>query len=143
MDIHNLKRELILLRKQISPVRELVNALQRAESKIIKKETEIYLRDLYDHVISVMDAIESFRDILSGLHDIYLSSINVKMNEIMKVLTVISTIFIPLTFITGIFGMNFKYMPGLEWRTGYYEALGVMMIVALLMVLYFKRNKWL
>lgn len=142
-DIHHLKRELILLRKQISPVRELVNALQRADSKIIDKSTEIYFRDLHDHVISVVDAIESFRDILSGLHDIYLSSINVKMNEIMKVLTVISTIFIPLTFITGIFGMNFKYMPELEWHSGYYEVLAAMLVVALLMLLYFKRKKWL
>ncbi len=142
-DLHHLKRELISLRKQISPVRELVNAMQRADSKIIKKETEIYWRDLHDHIISVMDAIESFRDILSGLHDIYLSSINTKMNEIMKVLTVISTIFMPLTFIAGVYGMNFKYMPELEWESGYYEILTAMLVVALLMVLYFKRKKWL
>lgn len=142
-EIHHLKRDLIYLRKQISPVRELVNALQRADSKLIHKVTEIYLRDLHDHVISVMDAIESFRDILSGLHDIYISSINLKMNEIMKVLTVISTIFIPLTFITGLYGMNFKYMPELEWKSGYFEVLGVMFVLALLMILYFKRRKWL
>ena len=142
-EIHHLKRDLIFLRKQVSPVRELVNALQRADSKLIHKTTEIYLRDLHDHVISVVDAIESFRDILSGLHDIYLSSINLKMNEIMKVLTVISTIFIPLTFITGIYGMNFKFMPELEWRTGYFEVLAVMLVLALIMMLYFKRKKWL
>ena len=142
-EIHHLKRDLIVLRRQISPVRELVNALQRADSKLIHKATEIYLRDLHDHVISVVDAIESFRDILSGLHDIYLSSINLKMNEIMKVLTVISTIFIPLTFITGIYGMNFKFMPELEWKTGYFEILAVMAVLALTMMLYFKRKKWL
>jgi magnesium transporter len=142
-DIHHLKRDLIFLRKQISPVRELVSALQRADSKLIHKVTDIYLRDLHDHVISVMDAIESFRDILSGLHDIYISSINLKMNEIMKVLTVISTVFMPLMFITGIYGMNFKYMPELEWKTGYYEVLGLMLILALMMVLFFKRKKWL
>ena len=142
-EIHHLKRDLIFLRKQISPVRELVNALQRADSNLVHKTTEIYLRDLHDHIISVMDAIESFRDILSGLHDIYLSSINLKMNEIMKVLTIISTIFMPLTFIAGIYGMNFKYMPELEWRTGYFEILSFMLAVALTMILYFKRKKWL
>lgn len=142
-EIHHLKRDLILLRKQISPVRELVSALQRADSKLIHKATEVYLRDLHDHVISVVDAVESFRDIISGLHDIYLSSINIKMNEIMKVLTVISTIFIPLTFITGIYGMNFEFMPELKWETGYYEILSVMLVLALSMVLYFKRKKWL
>jgi magnesium transporter len=117
--------------------------MQRADSKLIHKTTEIYLRDLHDHVISVMDAVESFRDILSGLHDIYLSSINLKMNEIMKVLTIISTIFIPLTFIAGVYGMNFKYMPELEWETGYFEVLAFMLVLALVMVLYFKRKKWL
>jgi len=137
------KRDLIFLRKQISPVRELVNALQRADSRLIHKTTEIYLRDLHDHVISVMDGIESFRDILSGLHDIYISSINLKMNEIIKVLTVFSTIFMPLTFITGIYGMNFEHMPELKWETGYYEILSLMMVLALTMVLYFKRKKWL
>ena len=142
-DIHHLKRDLIFLRKQVSPVRELVSALQRADSPLIHKVTDIYLRDLHDHVISVMDAIESFRDILSGLHDIYISGINLKMNEIMKVLTVISTIFMPLMFITGIYGMNFKYMPELEWTTGYYEILALMLIIALMMVLFFKRKKWL
>lgn len=142
-EIHHFKRDLIMLRKQISPVRELVAALQRADSRLINKTTEIYLRDLHDHVISVMDTVESFRDILSGLHDIYISSINLKMNEIMKVLTVISTIFIPLTFITGIYGMNFKYMPELEWKNGYFEVLFVMLALALTMVLYFKGKKWL
>lgn len=142
-ELHHLKRDLIFLRKQIAPVRELVGALQRADSKLIHKNTEIYLRDLHDHIVSVMDAIESFRDVVSGLHDIYLSSINLKMNEIMKVLTVISTIFIPLTFITGVYGMNFEHMPELKWETGYYEVLSVMVILGLTMVLYFKRKKWL
>lgn len=142
-EIHHLKRDLIMLRKKITPVRELVAALQRADSKLINKTTEIYLRDLHDHVISVMDTVESFRDIISGLHDIYISSINLRMNEIMKVLTVISTIFIPLTFITGVYGMNFKYMPELEWKNGYFDVLCVMLALALAMVFHFKGKKWL
>jgi len=142
-EIHRLKRRLVVLRKQIAPVRELVGGLLRADSKLIHKATEVYFRDLYDHIISVMDTIESFRDIVSGLHDIYLTSINLKMNEIMKVLTMISTIFMPLTFIAGIYGMNFDHMPELRWEYGYAAILSIMLAIALLMLFYFKRKKWL
>ena len=98
--------------------------------------------DLYDHMVQIMDMIDTFRDILSGLMDTYLSSINMQTNEIMKVLTIISTLFIPLTFITGLYGMNFDYMPELHWKPGYFVVLGVMGIILVLMALYFKRKKW-
>jgi magnesium transporter len=131
------------LRKQVSPVRELVGALQRSESRLINKNTAIYYRDLYDHIINVIDTIESFRDILSGLHDIHLSSINIKTNEVMKMLTMISTVFMPLTFIVGIYGMNFDNMPELGWEYGYFAVWGVILVIALSMRVYFKRKKWL
>ncbi len=142
-EIHYLKRRLIFLRKQVSPVRELVGALQRSESRLINKNTAIYYRDLYDHIINVIDTIESFRDILSGLHDIHLSSINIKTNEVMKMLTMISTVFMPLTFIVGIYGMNFDNMPELGWEYGYFAVWGVILVIALSMRVYFKRKKWL
>jgi len=114
--IHNLKREMIFLRKSVWPLREVINGMQKAESPLIKESTGIYLRDVYDHTIQVIDTIETFRDMISGMLDIYLSSISNKMNEVMKVLTIIATIFIPLTFVAGLYGMNFKYMPELEWH---------------------------
>ena len=141
-NIHHLKRQLIFLRKQVGPVRELINSVLRAESKLIKKPTLIYFRDVYDNVVHVLDTIETSRDILSGLHDIYLSSISNRMNEVMKVLTVIATIFIPLTFIAGVYGMNFKYMPELEWHWGYFAVWGVMLTIAAGMIMYFKKKDW-
>ena len=115
-EIHALKREMIYLRKSVWPLREVVSGLERAESPLIQKTTGIFLRDVYDHTIQVIDTIETFRDMLSGMLDIYLSSVSNRMNEVMKVLTIIATIFIPLTFLAGVYGMNFKYMPELEWR---------------------------
>jgi len=141
-EIHQLKRMMIDLRKQIWPLREVIAGLQRDESKLIRKTTMIYLRDLYDHIIQVMDNVDTFRDMLSGMHDVYLSSISNKMNEIMKVLTLFAAIFIPLTFIAGIYGMNFKFMPELEWRWGYYGVLGIMFGVGAGLVVYFKNKKW-
>jgi len=141
--IHNLKRELILLRKSVWPLREVISALQRSDISIIKETTGIYLRDVYDHSIQIIDTIESFRDMVSGMLDIYLSSISNRMNAVMKVLTIIATIFIPLTFVAGIYGMNFKFMPELEWHWGYPTALGVMVIIAIIMLMYFRRKKWL
>jgi len=141
--IHNLKRELILLRKSVWPLREVVSALQRSDISIIKETTGIYLRDVYDHTIQIIDTIESFRDMVSGMLDIYLSSISNRMNAVMKVLTIIATIFIPLTFVAGIYGMNFKFMPELQWHWGYPTALGVMGIIAIIMLMYFRRKKWL
>ncbi len=141
--IHTLKRNLIFLRKSVWPLREVINALERGESPLITKPTGIYLRDVYDHTIQVIDTIETFRDMVSGMLDIYLSSVSNRMNEVMKVLTIIATIFIPLTFIAGIYGMNFKFMPELEWHWGYPTALIVMLIVVGFMVMYFRRKRWL
>ncbi|MBI2487879.1 MAG: magnesium/cobalt transporter CorA [Deltaproteobacteria bacterium] len=141
--IHVLKREMIFLRKSIWPLREVVSALDREESSLIENSTVTYLRDLYDHIIRVIDTVETFRDTLSGMLDIYLSSVGNRMNEVMKVLTIIATIFIPLTFVAGIYGMNFDYMPELHKNWGYPVALLIMLIIAILMLTYFRRKKWL
>jgi len=141
--IHNLKREMISLRKSVWPVREVISGLERAESPLIHESTCIYLRDVYDHTIQVMDSVETFRDMVSGILDIYLSSVSNKMNEVMKVLTIIATIFIPLTFIAGIYGMNFQYMPELQSRWGYPLVWLVMIAVLSSMIVYFKRKRWL
>ena len=141
--IHKLKRNLIFLRKSVWPLREVINALERGESPLITNSTGIYLRDVYDHTIQVIDTIETFRDMVSGMLDIYLSSVSNRMNEVMKVLTIMATIFIPLTFIAGIYGMNFKFMPELEWHWGYPTALIVMLGVVGFMVMYFRRKRWL
>ncbi|MBN2042250.1 MAG: magnesium/cobalt transporter CorA [Candidatus Aenigmarchaeota archaeon] len=141
--IHSLKREMIFLRKSVWPLREAVSSLERSESPLIDKRTRMYLRDVYDHTIQVIDTVETFRDMVSGMLDLYLSSISNKMNQVMKVLTIIATIFIPLTFIAGIYGMNFDVMPELKWPFGYFMVWGVMIIIALVMLLYFKRKEWL
>jgi magnesium transporter len=141
--IHQHKRDMGFLRKQIWPLREVLSALQRSESRLIKKTTSVYLRDVYDHAVQVIDTIESFRDILAGMRDMHMTMISNKMNEVMKVLTVIATIFIPLTFMTGIYGMNFDYMPELRWRGSYFFLLFCMAVVAGGMVVYFRRRDWL
>jgi magnesium transporter len=141
-EIHRLKREMIYLRKSIWPLRESISGLEKSESALINKATLKYLRDVYDHTIQIIDTVETFRDMLSGMHDTYLTNISNRMNEIMKVLTIIATIFIPMTFIAGIYGMNFKFMPELEWRWGYLAVWVVLVSVALIMVVYFKRKKW-
>jgi magnesium transporter len=141
--IHSVKRELVFLRRSVWPLRELINGLEKTESSLIKKSTDVYLRDVYDHTIQVIDTVETFRDMVSGMLDIYLSSLSNRMNAVMKVLTIIATIFIPLTFISGVYGMNFKYMPELEWRWGYAAVLLVMAAVAVIMLIYFKKKKWL
>jgi len=141
--IHSLKREMILMRKSIWPLRELIGGLQKSESSLINETTDIYLRDVYDHTIQIIDTIESFRDMVSGLLDIYLSSLSNKMNAVMKVLTIIATIFIPLTFVAGIYGMNFEYMPELKVRWAYGAVWLVMITIAVIMLSYFRRKKWL
>ncbi|MGB3477866.1 MAG: magnesium/cobalt transporter CorA [bacterium] len=141
--IHELKREMIYLRKSVWPLREVINNFGKAESPLVHKSTNIYLRDIYDHTIQIIDTIETFRDMLSGMHDTYLSSISNRMNEIMKVLTIFAAIFIPLTFIAGVYGMNFQFMPELSWRWGYFGVWGVILAVGLSMLFYFKRKKWL
>ncbi|MEI8349964.1 MAG: magnesium/cobalt transporter CorA [Candidatus Omnitrophota bacterium] len=142
-EVYNLKREIIFLRKSIWPLRELVRSLERIESALIRDTTRIYLRDIYDHVIQISDSMEVSREMLTAMIEMYLSSLSNKLNEVMKVLTVIATIFMPLTFITGIFGMNFKYIPGLERFWGFPAALLIMLIVALFMIRYFQRNRWI
>ena len=141
--IHRLKRVMIMLRKSVWPLREVISQLERSESPLIKKPTVLYFKDVYDHVIQIIDNIETFRDILSGMLDIYLSSVSNRLNEVMKVLTIIATIFIPLTFIAGVYGMNFKNMPELAWPDGYYMALGMMGSVALIMVIFFWKKGWI
>jgi magnesium transporter len=141
--IHSLKRGLIFLRKSVWPLREVINGLQKSESPLIQETTEIYLRDVYDHTIQVIDTVETFRDMVAGMLDIYLSSISNKMNEVMKVLTIFAAIFIPLTFIVGVYGMNFKVMPELEWQWGYPLVWLVIIVVSLSMILFFRRRKWL
>jgi magnesium transporter len=142
-EIHNLKRNLIMLRKSVWPLRDVANSLARGESKLISKKTIVYLRDVYDHTIQAIDTIETFRDMTSGILDIYLSSISNRMNEVMKVLTIIATIFIPLTFIVGVYGMNFVHMPELGLAWAYPLVWVVMLIIGVLMMIYFRRRKWL
>jgi magnesium transporter len=141
--LHHLKREMVFLRKAIWPLRDVLSGLTRSESPLIQESTRLYLRDVYDHTIQIIETVEIFRDMLSGLLDIYLSSISNRMNEVMKVLTIISTVFIPLTFIAGIYGMNFTYMPELGWSWAYPVVWGMMIIIALAMVIYFRSKKWL
>ncbi|MBL8149109.1 MAG: magnesium/cobalt transporter CorA, partial [Blastocatellia bacterium] len=141
-NLHRMKREMLFLRKSVWPLREVIAAMQRSESELIGSTTKVYLRDLYDHTIQVIDTMETFRDMLSGMLDIYLSSISNRLNNVMKVLTIIATIFMPLTFIAGIYGMNFKYMPELEWKYGYAMSLSIMAVTAFIMVIYFKKKDW-
>lgn len=141
--LNRLKRQALFLRKSVWPLREAIASLQRRDSPLIAESTGLYLRDLYDHVVHVIDTIETLRDMLSGMLDIYLSSVSNRMNEVMKLLTVISTIFIPLTFLCGVYGMNFKHMPELDFDYGYEVFWGVMLLVALLLVAFFRRKRWL
>jgi magnesium transporter len=141
--IRELKNEMIFLRKSIWPLRELINGLERCESTLIHESTGAYLRDVYDHTIQIIDTVESYRDMISGMVDIYLSSISNKMNEVMKVLTIFASIFIPLTFVAGVYGMNFEFMPELTWRWGYFALLALMALIGISLVFYFKRKRWL
>ena len=141
--IQRLKREIIVIRRHVSPVRELMAGLLRSESGLIEEKTHIYLRDVSDHAIRVIESIESYREILSGLLEIYISKVNNKMNEVMKVLTVFASIFIPLTFLVGIYGMNFEYMPELEWKWAYPALWVAFITIPAILLVYFKKKKWL
>lgn len=141
--LHSVKRRLLFLRKSVWPLREVINILNKGDSKLIHKQTAPYFRDLYDHTIQVVEMIETMRDMNTGMFDMYLSSISNKMNEVMKVLTIIATIFIPLTFIAGIYGMNFEYMPELKWRIGYFAVWSLMALIVAVMIIYFKKKKWM
>ncbi len=141
--IHDVRTQMLGLRRSVWPLREVLSRLARMESKLFEDDTEIFIRDVYDHTIQVIDVIETYREMSSGLIDLYLSSASNKMNEVMKVLTVMASIFIPLTFIAGIYGMNFEYMPELHVEWGYFFALFLMALVGVGMLFYFKRKKWL
>lgn len=141
--IYRLKRQMLMLRKVIWPVREVLNHLLHIDNPLIAKSTTIYLRDVYDHIVQGIDTLETFRDMLSSLLDMYLSSLSQRLNEIMKTLTIISTIFIPITAIGSIYGMNFVNLPGLHWHYGYLIALVLMLIIASIMIVYFYRKKWI
>jgi magnesium transporter len=141
--VHRLKRELIFLRRAVWPMRETVNSLLRDESDLVTAETRVFLRDLYDHTVHVIDTVETLRDIVGGMLEVYLSSVSNKLNQVMKVLTVMSSIFIPLTFVVGVYGMNFQYMPELQWHYGYPVVMGGLAIVAVVLLVIFKRRDWL
>ncbi|WP_322781896.1 magnesium/cobalt transporter CorA [Synechococcus sp. CBW1107] len=142
-DIHYLKRDVLTLRKAAWPCREVISAIEKGSSPVLTDSTRVYWRDLYDHTIQVIDMVETYRDILGGMHDTYLSSLSNRMNEVMKTLTIISSIFIPLTFIAGVYGMNFENMPELRWRLGYQATLGLMVLIGAGLALYFRRRRWL
>ncbi len=140
--IHKLKRQVLFLHKAVWPLRDVLSSLERGESELINESTNIFIRDLYDHVVQAMDTTETIRDILSSMLDIYLSSTSNRMNEIMKVLTIISTVFMPLSFIVGIYGMNIRNMPELGWTYMYPVLWGVMIAIVAFMLYYFKKKKW-
>lgn len=141
--INGMKKEIIFLRKNVWPLRETISFLERGDSALLTDATRLYFRDVYDHTVQVIDTVETYRDLLSGMLDLYLSSISNRTNEVMKFLTVIGTIFMPLTFLVGVYGMNFKHFPELEWHNGYFLLWGVMIVLSLLMVAYFKKRRWL
>lgn len=141
--IHHFKREMLLLRKAVWPLREVLGNLTREENPLICAETRLFLRDVHDHCMHVLDTVETLRELLAGMLDLYLSSLSNRMNEIMKVLTIMATIFIPLTFIAGVYGMNFEHMPELGWRWGYPAVWLVMIGTAGGLLLFFRRRKWL
>ena len=141
--LHDMKREMIYIRKSVWPMRELINNMERSETVLIKPTTDIYLRDVHDHTIRVIDTVETYRDLLSGMMDIYLSSVSNKMYEVMKVLTIITTIFVPVTFIAGVYGMNFDMMPELRSKWGYPVTWAVMLTIMISLMVYFRKKKWL
>ena len=141
--IHELKTHMLILRKSVWPIREVINKLKQVDERFVRTPTNRYLDDVYDHTIQVIDNIETYRDMLSGMLDIYLSSVSNRMNEVMKVLTLMSTIFIPLTFIAGVYGMNFQFMPELYHVWGYPLALILMLSVGIAMLFFFRKKKWL
>ncbi|MBS3922393.1 MAG: magnesium/cobalt transporter CorA [Nitrosarchaeum sp.] len=140
--IHRLKRQLVMLRKTIWPIREVIDNLERSDTIFIHKATKTYLRDVYSHAIQIMDTVESARDLAGGMLDTYLSTLSNKMNEVMKTLTIIASIFIPITFIAGVYGTNFDYIPELSWNGSYFTMLAVMAVVALTMMMWFKKKRW-
>lgn len=141
--IYQLRRESLSLRRCVYPLREMINRFEKLEEPLINKETKLYIRDLYDHTIQIIETVEVFREMIIGLLELYMNSVSNKLNEIMKVLTIMSSIFIPLTFVVGVYGMNFDNMPILHYKYGYYAVWLIMALLVVFMVIYFKRKKWL
>ncbi len=141
--IQNLKREILRVRRSIFPLREVINRIEKNENKLIHKKTITYYRDVYNHLIQVSENIDIYREMIWSLMDMYMTTISNKMNEVMKVLTIMASIFIPLTFIAGIYGMNFEYIPELQYKYSYFILWGVMIVLFIGMIIYFKRRKWL
>ena len=142
-EIQELKRTILRIRRAVFPLREVLSKLEKLDNELIDEKTGNYFRDLHDHIIQITENIDIYREMTWGLMDMYMTTISNKMNEVMKVLTIIATIFIPLTFIAGIYGMNFRNMPELEWEYGYYVLLGIMIFIFMMMLYYFRRKKWL
>jgi magnesium transporter len=141
--LHHLKREMVVMRRAVWPLRDMANGLVRSDSPLIQQPTRVFLRDVYDHAIQIMDTVESLRDVVSGILDLYLSNLSNRTNEVMKVLTIMATIFIPLTFVAGVYGMNFDHMPELHVPWAYGAVWGVMVAIAVTMLVYFHRKGWL
>lgn len=141
--LYKLKRKVFVFRKTVWPVREIINHLLQTQYTFVGEFVIPYFRDVYDHVMQIIDTVETFRDMLGSMLDVYLSSQTNKINEVMKVLTIIATLFIPLTFVASIYGMNFKYMPELDWKWGYFSVLGVMTVMVIGMLIYFRKKKWI
>lgn len=140
--IQALKKEMIFLRKAIYPLRDALSKIIKGESSFIKEENLRFFSDVYDHVVHLIDSLDTYKDLTSSLLDIHMNAMNTKLNEVMKVLTVISTIFIPLTFIVGVYGMNFNFMPELQWKYGYYGVWGLMLLIVIGMFAFFRHKKW-
>ncbi len=141
--LHALKREMLMVRRAVWPVRDMINALARSESPLVTESTHVYLRDVYDHAIRIIDTVEVLRDVVGGIMDLYLTSLSNRTNDVMKTLTVIASIFIPLTFLAGVYGMNFEFMPELAWRWAYPSLMGLMVVLGVGMLWMFKRRGWL
>lgn len=141
--IHHLKLQTLMLRKSVAPLREAVSRFSNCESPLMAENTIVFVRDLHDHTIQVMDMIETYRDLVTGLNDLFISELSFKMNNVMKILTIITTIFVPLSFLAGLYGMNFDHMPELHWRYGYFALLGIMAFIFIALLLFFYKKKWL
>ena len=141
--IHKLKKELLVLRKSIAPLREVISKFSKSDSTIIQDNTQIFIRNLYENTIQIIDSVDSYRDMLNSLQDLFIAEVSFKMNKVMQLLTLISVIFIPLTFLAGIYGMNFEYIPELQYKYGYFVLLGIMFCLFLILLFLFKRKKWM
>ncbi|MFK7806999.1 MAG: magnesium/cobalt transporter CorA [Saprospiraceae bacterium] len=140
--IHHLKKELLTIRKSIAPLREAVSQFAKSDNELIEDRTVVYIRDLYDHTVQIMDRVETYRDMLNGLQDLYLSEISYKMNQVMQLLAVVTTVFVPLSFLAGLYGMNFENIPELKYANGYFVLLGVMVLIVVGLLFFFRKKKW-